>query len=296
MGVMCFGCTTTHDTQIQGTALQTEELVPTDESPILTSTIQFQVTPTTPLVTTPAQQSSPASDLVLTPAFENLALPDDFIFESLVSDCKLPCWQGLSVGLSTRDDIRETIKQILETENYDVFQQNTQSELTTHTVIPIKLLWRIDDIGTAFEIDLELNEISNTLTYLQVRWGHVDYRQFINIKRIISELGTPSDVRVGIFYTQAAEVGIITFLEYRELGVSFLLGDDAPVNTGTHTFPICFQEFGDAGKMQIGSSVEETRPLADADEIIDVNAEEMALQMEKSGEYCVIGEMQESLP
>jgi hypothetical protein len=98
--------------------------------------------PAPPVTFTPMPTNTPSPTVTSTPAD---GIPDAPIFNGYLltpyddPECQLPCWQGLVIGESGRDDVQETFARLTQVDGYDFFED---FEVEDHTN-----LWIPDSIS-----------------------------------------------------------------------------------------------------------------------------------------------------
>jgi hypothetical protein len=195
----------------QLTTVQPEEAIGTD---IQTATIASSLTPTptkTHIVTstpfflpTPTIELTP-TDILPTPSFNDSLVADSFIFTpSIDPDCKLPCWQGLQIGVSNQEDIQRVLDEVFGFNGTLDFFSNNPFEGDDLRGYGIQIIPELYVTGykwrwlpnESLEIFLWVDENSSTLQAIRFSWVSAGSFNEPSPEIILKNLGKPDYIMV----------------------------------------------------------------------------------------------------
>ncbi len=108
-------------------------------SPTATATVTPSPTAT---ATSPTPSNTPeAADISLTDTIPDAPIFNGYLFAPYDDpECQLPCWQGLVIGESGRDDVQEVFARLTGIEDYDFFEDyEVEDQLDLGILEPISL-------------------------------------------------------------------------------------------------------------------------------------------------------------
>jgi hypothetical protein len=208
------------------------------------------LTPTSVPTATPTLPS-PARSI---PTIGDFTLGRDFLFEHETPSCQLPCWQGLIVGESDREDVRSVFE--------DVFGYSGSEDIFTYSgdsgipgMIALRNSWSpATQLGTAFGVEVIIEESSSILESVSFSWGS---NGFVNMspQRTIEELGEPEYIMTAVPRAGMGKMArVIMTMIYAE-GISFdffyILDIDDKPTEDTVTFCLSQQEELEDGSVTI---------------------------------------------
>ena len=184
-----------------------------------TATLEPTATELPPPTVTPGPSPTPLP----TPPVPAAIASKDFLFGSEDSDCRLPCWQGLIVGQSGREDIQlffDTVFGFNGTREF--FPEGETGDSTIPGLALTGHGWNLnaepyEGFGTRVWADeetyiLEGLDISSTADQID-RW--------LTPQSIIQELGRPSYFLLSIGGTEIGAIGVARLYIIYEEGVLF---------------------------------------------------------------------------
>ena len=201
--------------------------------------------PTHALITTSTITLTPSSSPSVTPSFTPLPdLPtpelthgilDDLLFQRVSSDCQLPCWRGLRVGISDPTDIQQMFDRVFGFHGFlypvpDFVGSPPQGyRLVGH-------YWDLNEPGGYFSLLVWENADTRKLVSLNFifRTQYSEYHPDIRPARVIQELGEPT-----YWLVSSPEPGgqgtiiSISFLMIYKNGVSFYYPVELPVKSSS---------------------------------------------------------------
>ncbi len=189
---------------------------------------------------TQAQQEPPydtsraPTDQTGTPA-ATPALPGEFLdhlfFEQGISDCQLPCWKGLEIGVSTIADLQDVFDRELGFSGY--FYPLPQGRVEAPGYDRVGHDWNVDNSADSyFAILAWYKQGSNVLQGLDFFWGtDSQFQSNMSPQRVMQQLGEP-DYFLASFELggQGKNIHLTTaMLMIYKIGVSFYYSGNIPV-------------------------------------------------------------------
>lgn len=214
---------TPHTDQPTGVvAVQTESTV---------GATQPRPTPSVTRRSIPTTTYTPTVYVTPTPTFTGTPLPprsewkitDDFLFgPSLFPDCELPCWQGLTVGVSGREDIQLMFQTIFNFSESPEFLPYGFLGTTVPGLHAASCVWRLgQQLYGGFHITAWVDEVTYVLRSLEFEWSYAPFNSHMSPQAVIRELGTPSHVWVEAEPTSVSSWGDLRYLMIYEQGMIF---------------------------------------------------------------------------
>lgn len=215
-----------------------QEVSPEPTASSATSTTVPTESPTPTAVPTPVATLTPAP----TPALSEAIITDDFLFEpSSVPGCKLPCWQGLEVGISGREEIQrmyDTIFAFNGTRQFipDNLPTPMSDSPSDPLVLPIDYYaagngWFIEPSGTtdypqSFTVNTIYERDTFTLRAIEFSSSYSAFNVNLTPYRVIRELGEPSQIVMTLSPTERGDVLRFEMrMMYDESGMVFYFGE-----------------------------------------------------------------------
>lgn len=183
----------------------------------------------------PTDTLSPTALLTDTPVLPTPALPpdiaEDFFFTGSYPGCQLPCWQGLVVGESGRDDIQAFFDTVLGFHGTREFGPESAPELEYDLWPPdiraSGYAWAVPVAETVqgFGVNVYYEHDTFILRAIEVSSGYHLYNATLPPQRIVEELGMPGDFMMGLVGTERGDVVRLRILMAYSEGIIFDIGE-----------------------------------------------------------------------
>lgn len=164
-----------------------------------------------------------------TPALSASVLTDDFLFaESLTPSCHLPCWQGLVVGESGRDDIQAMFDTVFAFNGTREFVPENPPEAENNP-LPSGIygtghLWypSTEDLLQTFGIGVYYEQDTFLLQAIVFGSQYPPFNAMLSPQRVIRELGEPSSFLMALGGTERGDIARIRLrMVYDDEGMIF---------------------------------------------------------------------------
>lgn len=193
-----------------------------------------EASPTLTLAPQAAEATSPPeptnTPYYTPPPFSAVSISDDFFFEGLDLDCPLPCWQGLMVGESGRDEIQHVFDTVFAFNGTrDFLPENVQGR-TVPGIYGTGWSWITnEEADQHFGIGVWVDEESYLLRGIHFDWSSNAMDANMTPQRIIEHLGEPSYATVSVARSEVATHGNLTLTLIYDRGLAFYLPVGAPI-------------------------------------------------------------------
>lgn len=205
-------------------------------TPTAVNSVEPTATVTSATTPSPEPTSIPTLNPALpTPDFTQSRIADQYLLAPSDVDCQLPCWQGLRVGVSTRQDVLDTLNSLFEFGGYvDFFDDNvTNLDLLAEASLEIEGVegggysWATQEQEANFSLLAAVDVERGVLRGLQFRHltglysEQLPHRyQMRTLQQVVEELETPS----AIYTTRRGSwlVGIMLLYEKGIVSVSIV--------------------------------------------------------------------------
>jgi hypothetical protein len=197
----------------------------------------------------PTPESSPTATAtpIPTPPFPASQVAHGLILSTGTSaTCELPCWHGLRIGESARDDVEHVFMRLLGVEDgLDLFSPPIEEDLVLANILDVEGVcggghnWHFEDPETGVAAGYYLYAVVDEDTGLLV--GIIEFMDSFwvydvpSLPEIMARLGRPSWLYAG--------AGAVTFqvvLYYEQgIGVELIIDED---RVNTSTVSVCFDE------------------------------------------------------
>jgi len=214
---------------------------------------------TTPSVSTATSETGLAPTLdsmtTLTPSPVNV--PDDFFFASANSNCQLPCWNGITIGQSTRSDVSSALEDLYETPRKVSALDNLPDGLDGFFSAWVFGQSPYESFATISVFD----EQAGTLQALSLSWLGERFATHLSLQQILKRMGIPSRVliayRIGGQGNNHADMQMyllydngVTFFE--SMGLPIITENkSATENTSVQTIELCINRTDIASSQSI---------------------------------------------
>jgi hypothetical protein len=210
---------------------------PTEIAPslVVTDTL-MSATELVPTSTPPPTIQSTPTEILPTPDFIDSPLVDGFLISpSLDSDCQLPCWHGLRVGESDREDVQRMFDETLGFNGMlDFFTEHRLPEVTIstfHLDLPGTQAtgheWAAPPMAGFFGLYMLVDEDTGILQGIQLvltsSYDTYPY-ELLSAQQVLRELGTPSSIYARRDFGIPPGRALYLFLIYNDMGIATFLG------------------------------------------------------------------------
>jgi len=252
------------------------------------------------------------------PVFSPPPLPSsvesDFLFGGNSPECPLPCWNGLIVGESGREEIQAVFDDVFGFNGaYDLFAEPPPPYYSspTYDLDGLRVVgyeWArggVDSLRLA--IHLWVEEDTSTLREIAFQWGgDVRLGSQVTLRRILREMGTPSHLVMLLGPPQAYYAAYEVAAIYEEEGVVFWLSGGMPAvrpdDEDALNVEVCLEERFDSGRVHIVepppedssnfrrfwlSNIPRARYLDPSEDVLGLTAEELTALAMQDEDVCM---------
>jgi hypothetical protein len=229
-------------------ACQGQDTTTPSSAPVPSETATHSPTPVPSPSPTPEPSPTATATPIPTPLFPASQVTHGLILSTGTSaTCELPCWHGLRIDESDRDDVEQVFMRLLGVgDRYDIFATPTEESLMlTYYILDIEGIyggghsWYFEDpetgIGADYYLYAVIDENTGLLAGIIEAMGPFTVYDVPSLPEIIARLGRPSWL-----YAEAG-AGTFGMALYYEQGIGVGLTIDEDKVDGS-TVSVCFDE------------------------------------------------------